>query len=320
MLHQEDTTGGVFLNLSTDKKRFALIFADMSVIIGVIKSRRVAQPLPFALQINNPIQVIGGSNDPFRVRLGKDDTFTDYHSSGFTTIGDMSSKDPGRSALRWSPLELYGIHSIDNIHLKFISLDEKFVSHRGVFHTGSAEIFIECLHEEAKEWINANLPIQLDPGKLWPSALTTRNTTAEVDAQINRWLQRCLYTILYFEPKLTGVFGCFRDKSPDKDGSEFSLAISSIGSANLSKYYRQVKLQRTLLELFKGRMMTNDLKDFRRIRSRLPGETFKNEYGPDTPSGAILSRDDVNAVLSEADQVSSITEFGPTVEAFRTSR
>tara|TARA_R110002051_G_scaffold159913_1_gene231352 strand:+ start:1521 stop:2603 length:1083 start_codon:yes stop_codon:yes gene_type:complete len=285
---EDTTTPKLFFHRSPDRKRFVLIFSDESVIVGTLTSRGVAKPLPFALRINNPVRVSNGSVSPSDVCFGLD---------GVWPADKMS-------ALKWK-------------RSGKAERTRALISHRGKAYTKEAEDFIRILHQEAEAWIKANPSLHLDPERLWPAALMTRNTASDVVAKLQDLIRRYLITILHLEPNLDGVFGYLSDRSVDGDGSHFILRIGASGGARLQSYYRQVKLQRVLLNDILKRVGAGSPSEFRRIRARRPKESFVNENDNISPGFARLWRSDLVKTLPEAEVKSSIEELGPIIEPLR---
>lgn len=281
----------LFLHRSSDRKRFILIFPDESVIIGTLTSRGVAKPLPFTLRVNNPITLSNGSVSPSDVYFGLD---------GVWPRTQMS-------ALKWK-------------RTGKVERTRPLISHRGKAYTEEAESFIQALHQEVEAWIKVNPHLRLDPDRLWPAALVTRNTEPDLVAKLENIIRRYLITILHFEPDLDSVFALLRDRSTDGDGSDVILSISAFGDVRLQSYYRQVKLQRVLLKHLLKRVGVDSPTEFRRIRARRPKETFANENGKIRPGFARLSRSDFDKTLSETEIKSCIEELGSMVEPLRRSR
>ena len=145
----------------------------------------------------------------------------------------------------------------------------------------------------------------------------TRNTASDVVAKLQDLIRRYLITILHLEPNLDGVFGYLSDRSVDGDGSHFILRIGASGGARLQSYYRQVKLQRVLLNDILKRVGAGSPSEFRRIRARRPKESFVNENDNISPGFARLWRSDLVKTLPEAEVKSSIEELGPIIEPLR---
>lgn len=285
----------LFLHRSPDRKRFILIFPDETVIVGTLTSRDVAQPLPFGLRINNPITMSNRSVSPSDVYFGLD--------------GVWPRTPPGLIADQMSALKWKRSGKAERTRA--------LISHCGKPYTEEAECFIQALHQEAEAWIKANPSLHLDPDRLWPAALVTRNTAPDVVAKLEDVIRRYLITILHFEPDLDSVFGSLRDRSTDGDGSDVILRISAFGNVRLQSYYRQVKLQQVLLKDILKRVGVDCPSEFRRIRARRPKETFVNENGRISPGFARLSRSDFDKTLSEVEVKSSIEELGSIVEPLR---